>query len=149
MKRYASAFIAFSSNDKRKADSVYQKLQTLGLSESDIHHFIYSEQKVSEDAGANVRGEIRGKDALVLVYSKSSEKSQWVHHELSVASGLEKPIFLVKSSHNLVVKLHDSMKEYVHLKMVNGVDELALHFEGKHKKLPKSKVLPLSDDRMT
>ncbi|MEP1539094.1 MAG: TIR domain-containing protein [Paracoccaceae bacterium] len=135
MDKYKSAFIAFSGDGEDKANAAFKALQRLGLPTRAIYHYQFSRQKISEDVGANIRGEIRDKDALILIYSANARSSEWVQHELSVASGLEKPVLLLKSAHNIKVELHDSVKDYAHLTEVPSIKKLSTHFLGTQAKV--------------
>jgi len=100
MNKPKSAFISYSTDASKKAEAVSKHLKSLK-----IGSFVF-EKDLKKDKGqhqARIRSEIEKCDAMILILSAKSKESAWVSHELGIASGLNKIIYVFKTSHNLQI----------------------------------------------
>lgn len=100
MERMRSAFICYSTDASKKAVSVSKYLDSLDV---DSFRFEKELSKKMEGLPARIKLEIETRNALILILSAESKNSPWVSHELGMASGLNKPIFVFKTAHNLTL----------------------------------------------
>lgn len=106
MGKLNSAFISYSTDASVKAKQVSNHLSTIG-----VGSFVF-EKDLSSDKGnqqARIRKEISKRDATILILSAKSKDSSWVSHELGLASGMNKTIIVIKTSHNM------QLPDYSHL----------------------------------
>lgn len=122
-----SAFISYSTDASKKAGAVSKYLSTLG-----VDSFIF-EKDLSKENGnhqARIRSEIEIRDAMVLILSVKSRGSSWVSHELGIASGLNKPIIIFKTAHNLKIPKYLDMYQVTILGKTNDLDKYFAQKEG-------------------
>ena len=122
MEKPKSAFISYSTDASKKAEAVSKHLDGLN-----VRSFVF-EKDLKKDKGqhqAHIRLEIEKCDSMILILSAKSKESPWVSHELGIASGLNKDIYVFKTSHNLLIPEYlDSYK----LTMLEKINDLDSHF---------------------
>lgn len=119
---FESAFISYSIDASIKAKQVSGYLEPLGV---DTFVFEKNLGKEEERLGKKIRGEIKKRDALIMILSVESRSSDWVAHELGIASGMNKSILVIRTSHNL--KLPNYLDKYG-VKVLNKIDDLDIYF---------------------
>lgn len=120
-----SVFISYSTDASNKAKSVGNYLSNLGVKsfvfEKNLDRDIYNYQ-------AHIRNEIEASSSVIFILSARSKDSQWVSHELGIASGLNKQIYVFKTSHNMALPNYiDSMN----LRVLDKLEELKKHYKNK------------------
>jgi hypothetical protein len=120
-----SVFISYSTDASSKAKSVANHLSKLG-----VNSFVF-EKNLDRDVDnhqAHIRNEIEASSSVILILSAKSKDSPWVSHELGIASGLNKQIYVFKTSHNMTLPNYiDSMN----LKVLDKLEELKNHYKNK------------------
>jgi hypothetical protein len=120
-----SVFISYSTDASKKAKSVASFLSKLG-----VNSFVF-EKNLERDTGnhqAHIKGEIEGSNSVIFILSARSKDSPWVSHELGIASGLNKQIYVFKTSHNMALPNYiDTMN----LQVLDKLDELKTHYKNK------------------
>lgn len=122
MAQLNSAFISYSDDGSIKAKQVSGYLEPLG-----VNTFVYERDLNSKGKHPNrrINQEIKKRDAIIMVLSAESRKSQWVTYELGIASGMNKRIFIIKTAHNL--RLPDYIDEF-RVTTLNKLEELDSFF---------------------
>ena len=105
--KMASAFISYATDASTKAKQVSGYLAPLP-----VDTFVFEKDSGGDVKAvpARIRREIKRRDAVILILSVKSRDSAWVSHELGLASGMGKRIFVFKTAHNL--ELPDYLDEY-------------------------------------
>ena len=111
---FDSAFIAYSRDASVKASQVNDHLTKLS-----VNTYMF-ERIPKKDPGNQIRNEIKSRDCLVMILSKKSIKSNWVSHEIGIATGANKAIFVVKTSHNL--KLPEWLGDHTIISALESLD---------------------------
>ncbi len=125
MRTPKSAFISYSTDASNKAKAVSKYLEGLH-----IGSFVF-EKDLKKDKGshqASIRLKIEECDSMILILSAKSKDSPWVSHELGIASGLNKDIYVFKTAHNL--RLPEYLDSY-QLTMLETINDLDNHFLNK------------------
>ena len=93
-----SVFISYSTDASKRAKSIGSHLETMGISS-----FIFEKNLAPDSPNhqAEIRQQIERCKCVILVLSTKSKDSSWVSHELGMAKGLNKRIYVFKTSHNL------------------------------------------------
>lgn len=120
MQKSKSAFISYSTDASNKAEAVSKHLEDLKISS-----FVF-EKDLKKDKGqhqARIRSEIEKCDAMILILSAKSKDSPWVSHELGIASGLNKDIYVFKTSHNLLLPEYLDSYHVTILEKTNDLDK--------------------------
>jgi len=119
MEKFKSAFISFSTDARIRASQITGYLKPLSIDTYDFTRDM--------GAGANVpktvRDAIRARDAIILILSAKSRASTWVASELGFAAGLEKPIIVYKTAHNLELPDYLEKFDYRLLSKLEDLDE--------------------------
>ena len=135
-----SAFISYSTDASTKAKQVSGYLEPLG-----VDTFVF-EKNLSKQGGSpsrKIRGEIKKLDAVIMILSTESKESPWVSHELGIASGMNKSILVIKTSHNL--KLPGYLDEY-DVTVLQKIEDLDTYFEDQGTK-PASYAVTIDSKR--
>ena len=120
MQKSKSAFISYSTDASNKAEAVSKHLEGLKISS-----FVF-EKDLKKDKGqhqARIRSEIEKCDSMILILSAKSKDSPWVSHELGIASGLNKDIYVFKTSHNLLLPEYLDSYQVTILEKINDLDK--------------------------
>jgi hypothetical protein len=125
MRKLKSAFISYSDDGSIKAQQVSDYLEPMG-----VKTYRYEKDEDNKDKHPNkkIKNKIRTHEAIIMVLSAQSRESQWVSHELGIASGMNKTIFVIKTTHNL--KLPDYIDEFKVI-MLDKLEDLDNYFEKK------------------
>lgn len=118
-----SAFISYSIDASTKAKQVSGYLEPLGVST-----FVFEKNllKMGNSPSREIRVEIKKRDVIIMILSAESKESTWVSHELGIASGMNKKILVIKTSHNL--KLPGYLDEY-DVAVLQKIEDLDTYFE--------------------
>lgn len=120
-----SVFISYSTDASKKAKSVSNHLSSLG-----VNSFVF-EKNINREAGnhqTQIRNEIESSASVILILSAKSKDSPWVSHELGIASGLNKKIYVFKTSHNMTLP---NYIDTFNLKVLNKLTELDKFYKNK------------------
>lgn len=120
-----SVFISYSTDASKKAKSVANYLSKIG-----VESFVF-ERNLERDMGnqqAHIRDEIEASNSVIFILSARSKDSPWVSHELGIASGLNKQIYVFKTSHNMALPNYiDTMN----LQVLDKIEELKTRYKNK------------------
>jgi len=120
-----SAFISYSTDASTKAKQVSGYLEPLGV---DTFVFEKNLRKKRASLSRSIKDQIERLDAVIMILSVESRESKWVSHELGIASGMNKEIFVIKTSHNLL--LPDYLDRYG-VTVLKKIEDLDTYFESK------------------
>ncbi|EDM69299.1 hypothetical protein PE36_07422 [Moritella sp. PE36] len=118
-----SVFISYSTDASKKAKSVSNYLSKLG-----VNSFVF-EKNLEREVGnhqAQIRNEISNSNSIILILSVRSKDSPWVSHELGIALGLNKQIYVFKTSHNMTLP---NYIDTLNLRVLNKLDELDNYYK--------------------
>lgn len=125
-----SAFISYSTDASTKANQVSGYLEPLGV---DTFVFEKNLRKKRASLSRSIKDQIERLDAVIMILSVESRESKWVSHELGIASGMNKEIFVIKTSHNLL--LPDYLDGYG-VTVLKKIEDLDTYFESKDTEKP-------------
>jgi len=120
-----SAFISYSDDGSVKAKQVSGYLGPMNV---DTCMFERDLKNNGKHPHQRVKNAIKKCDSIIMVLSAKSRESKWVSHELGIASGMNKTIFVIKTAHNL--KLPDYLDEFKVI-MLDKLEDLDNYFEKK------------------